>query len=184
MQIRADNIGSLLRPPELLEAREASREGKIGPKRPLRSCSGQTWRDRHEFPLLILYAEFKAAKCLTHAARQNFMFIGHNFGLLVQNRIYRFLQRFPLRSNKPVVPIFETFPGADHKVDRRIFDGAQGLSGNIASGVERLGAEVPELLTQLFFFTGSNFSINKNLDCHDSHITITPRSIQNLSARA
>ena len=41
MKIRADNIGSLLRPAELLQARAAVREGKLAPER-LREIEDQS----------------------------------------------------------------------------------------------------------------------------------------------
>ena len=56
-----------------------------------------------------------------------------------------------------MIPVFKAFPGANHQVDGRVFNGAQGLSGNIAFGMDGLGPKVPHSLVKLFFLARLTF---------------------------
>src|SRR5262245_4530735 len=58
-------------------------------------------------------------------------------------------------------------------MDRRVFQRAQGLSGNIALRIHSLETQRSHRFTQLFFFTRSNFYMNKDLDGHDRFSVIS-----------
>src|SRR4029450_2136985 len=82
--------------------------------------------------LLILDAKLKASEYLVHVRRDRFVLISSNFRPLFQHSICLLLEYFPLRRVCPMIPVFKAFPGANHQVDGRVFNGAQGLSGNIS----------------------------------------------------
>src|SRR4030095_15843564 len=117
--------------------------------------------------LLSLYSKLKTAKRLIRMNREGFVFIWRYFGRLFQDNVYLFLECLSLSGIKPVIPVFNAFPGANHKLDRRVFHRAQGLSGNIALRNHSLETQRPYSPTEFFFFSGFDLSINKDLDGHD-----------------
>src|SRR4029434_1313721 len=109
--------------------------------------------------LLILDAKLKAGEYLVHVRRNRFVLIWSNFRRLFQHSICLLLEYFPLRRVCPMIAVFKAFPGTNHQVGGRVFNGAQGLSGNIASGMDGLGAKLLHSLVKLFFLARFNFSL-------------------------
>ena len=64
--------------------------------------------------LLSLYTKLKTAKCFIRINREGFVLIWRNFCRLFQDGIYLFLKCFPLWGIKPVIPVFNAFPGTNH----------------------------------------------------------------------
>jgi hypothetical protein len=81
--------------------------------------------------LLILDAKLKAGEYLVHVRRDRFVLIWSNFRRLFQHSICLLLEYFPLRRVCPMIPVFKAFPGTNHQVDGRVFNGAQGVSPEI-----------------------------------------------------
>src|SRR6266403_2172528 len=128
--------------------------------------------------LLILDAKLKAGEYLVHVRRHRFVLIWSNFRRLFQHSICLLLECSPLRRVCPMIPVCKAFPGANHNVDGRVFNGAQGLSGNIALGMDSHGAKLLHSLVKLFFLARFNFSLNKDLDGHDRSSVISERDFK------
>src|SRR5262244_3617487 len=72
--------------------------------------------------LLALDTKLERAKRLIHIDAEKFVLIWHNFCRLFQDNVYLFLNCFPPWAIKPVIPVFDSFPGTNHQVERRIFN--------------------------------------------------------------
>lgn len=123
--------------------------------------------------LLTLYTKFKVGQSLVHINSEEFVLIGGHFGRLRQDGIYLSLACFSLGGIHPMIPVFNTLPGADHQMERRIFDGAQKLAGDIPWRVDRLRSKFLHGLNEFFFFSRFDFSLNEHFNGHD-HSSLSP----------
>jgi hypothetical protein len=74
---------------------------------------------------------------------------------------------FSLGGIHPMIPVFNTFPGADHQMQRWVFGGAQNLAGDIPWRVDRLRSKLLHRLNEFFFFSRFDSSLNEDLNGHD-----------------
>src|SRR3972149_7700845 len=131
----------------------------------------------HHRVLLTLHTKLEVGQGLIHINGEEFILIWGNFRWFRQDGIYLLLTCFSLGGIPPMIPVFNTFPGADHQMERWVFDGAQNLAGDIPWRMDRLRSKFLHGLHEFFFFSRFDFSLNEHFNGHDHPSFIKVRVI-------
>src|SRR3990172_11680426 len=121
----------------------------------------------HHRVLFTLYTKLKAGQSRIYINGEEFILIWGNFSWLLQDGVYLLLACFSLGGIHPMIPVLNTFPGADHQMQRWVFDGAQNLAGDIPRRADRLSSKFLHGLNEFFFFSRFDSSLNEDLNGHD-----------------